>query len=52
MANRRAGDYLIAVNDAGDYPLRYDGTTWTTLNAGQIHYDRHAGDRRSRPGTT
>ena len=31
-----SGDYLIAVNDAGDYPLRFDGTTWTTLNAGQI----------------
>ena len=31
-----SGDYLIAVNDAGDAPLRFDGTTWTTLNAGQI----------------
>ena len=30
------GDWLIAVNDAGDHPLRYDGTTWTTLNTGQI----------------
>ena len=29
-----AGDYLIAVNDAGDYPLRFDGTTWETLNTG------------------
>lgn len=31
-----AGDFLIAVNDAGDYPLRFDGTTWTTLSADQI----------------
>ena len=38
MANQ-GGDYLIAVNEAGDYPLRFDGTTWTTLNAGQIHTD-------------
>ena len=26
-----AGDCLIVVNDAGDLPLRFDGTTWTTL---------------------
>jgi hypothetical protein len=26
-----AGDWLIAVNDAGNPPLRYDGTTWTTI---------------------
>ena len=31
-----AGDFLIALNDAGDFPLRYDGTTWTTLSADQI----------------
>ncbi len=31
-----SGDYLIAVNDTGDAPLRFDGTTWTVLNAGQI----------------
>ena len=31
-----AGDFLIAVNDAGDFPLRYDGAAWTVLNAGQI----------------
>jgi hypothetical protein len=31
-----SGDYMMVVNDAGDYPLRFDGTTWTTLNAGQI----------------
>lgn len=31
-----AGDYLIAVNDAGDFPLRYDGAAWTTLNADEI----------------
>jgi hypothetical protein len=35
MANQ-GGDYLMAVNEAGDYPLRFDGTTWTTLNSGQI----------------
>ena len=28
MANA-AGDFLIAVNDAGDLPLRFDGTAWT-----------------------
>jgi hypothetical protein len=33
------GDYLTVVNDAGDYPLRFDGTAWTTLSAGQIHTD-------------
>jgi hypothetical protein len=27
-----AGDYLLAVNDAGDYPLRYDGTNWVVLD--------------------
>jgi hypothetical protein len=31
-----AGDFLIAVNDAGDPPLRFDGTTWTTLSGGEI----------------
>lgn len=31
-----AGDFLTVVNDEGDAPLRFDGTTWTTLNAGQI----------------
>lgn len=31
-----SGDYTMVVNDAGDYPLRYDGTAWTVLNAGQI----------------
>jgi hypothetical protein len=30
MANA-TGDYLIALNDVGDFALRYDGTTWTTL---------------------
>lgn len=30
-----AGDWLIAVNDAGDFPLRTkDGTTWVTLDPG------------------
>jgi hypothetical protein len=36
LANQ-SGNYLIAVNDAGDFPLRFDGTSWTTLNAGQIN---------------
>lgn len=31
------GDFLIAVNDSGDFPLRFDGTTWTVLNADQIN---------------
>ena len=35
LANQ-GGDWLLACNDAGDYVLRFDGTTWTTLNAGQI----------------
>lgn len=25
------GDWLIAVNDTGDYPLRYDGVSWLQL---------------------
>lgn len=35
LANQ-AGDFMMVVNDGGDFPLRFDGTTWTTLNAGQI----------------
>jgi hypothetical protein len=31
MANM-SGDYLLAVNDMGDYPLRYDGTSWEVLD--------------------
>jgi len=31
-----SGDYLTVVNDAGDAPLQFDGTTWTVLNADQI----------------
>jgi hypothetical protein len=31
-----SGDHMIVVNDAGDAPLHYDGTTWTTFNADQI----------------
>ena len=27
-----AGDWLIAVNDRGDYPLRFNGTTWEVLD--------------------
>jgi hypothetical protein len=26
------GDYMIVVNDAGNFPLRFDGTTWETLD--------------------
>lgn len=31
------GDFLTVVNDFGDFPLQYNGTTWTTLSAGQIN---------------
>jgi hypothetical protein len=31
------GDFLTVVNDAGDFPLQYDGTTWTTFSADQIN---------------
>jgi hypothetical protein len=27
-----SGNYLIAVNDAGDYPMRFDGSLWLTLD--------------------
>jgi hypothetical protein len=40
---------MMVVNDAGDYPLRFDGTTWTTLNAARSPA-RPA--RRSSSGTT
>ena len=30
------GDWMIVVNDAGDFPLRFDGTSWVTFNADQI----------------
>lgn len=33
LANQ-GGDWLIAVNDAGDAPLRYNGTSWTSLAIG------------------
>lgn len=29
-----AGDWLIACNDAGDLPLRFNGTSWVTLGSG------------------
>jgi hypothetical protein len=38
MANM-SGDYLLAVNDMGDKPLRFDGSSWTVLDAGQIYAD-------------
>jgi len=31
-----AGDWLIAVNDAGDFPLRYDGTSWEVMDAAYV----------------
>ena len=33
LANAEA-DWLIAVNDFGDFPLRYKGTTWVVLDPG------------------
>lgn len=36
MANA-SGNYLIAVNDKGNFPLRFNGAAWTTLSAGEIH---------------
>ena len=38
-----SGDYLLALNDAGDFPLRYK-TSWVTLDPGC----RRAGGRRLR----
>jgi hypothetical protein len=35
LANQ-SGDHMLVANDAGDYLLHFDGTTWTTLNASQI----------------
>lgn len=32
-----SGDYLIAINDAGDLPMRFDGTTWTRLASNEIN---------------
>lgn len=28
----QGGDWLVVVNDAGDFPLRFNGTSWTTLD--------------------
>ena len=36
LANQ-SGDYLIALNDAGDFPMFFDGSVWTQLNADQIN---------------
>jgi hypothetical protein len=39
MANQGTPpDHMLVCNDAGDYVLHFDGTTWTTFNAGQITY--------------
>ena len=35
LANQ-GGDWLIAVNDAGDPPLRYNGTTWEVMSAAYV----------------
>ena len=35
LANQ-GGDWLIVVNDAGDFPLQFNGTTWTTFSTNQI----------------
>ena len=31
-----SGDHMLVCNDAGDYVLHFDGSTWTTFNAGQL----------------
>jgi hypothetical protein len=36
LANQ-GGDFLTVANDNGDYLLRFDGTTWSMLNGGQLH---------------
>src|SRR5215831_15271728 len=36
IMGNQSGIHLIAVNDAGDFPLHFDGTTWETFNADQI----------------
>ena len=38
LANQ-AGDHMLVCNEAGDYVLHFDGTTWTTFNASQINTD-------------
>jgi hypothetical protein len=35
LANQ-GGDFLIAVNDTGDSPLRFDGTSWEVLIPGYV----------------
>ena len=30
------GDFMVVCNETGDDPLLFDGTTWTTMNGGQI----------------
>jgi hypothetical protein len=34
--NNAAGDWLIACNDAGDPPLRFNGTSWVSLDVSTI----------------
>ena len=37
LANQ-GGDYMLILNDAGDFPMRFNGTTWTTLDATPTPY--------------
>jgi hypothetical protein len=30
--SNQGGDWMLVVNDGGDYPLRFNGTTWETLD--------------------
>jgi hypothetical protein len=34
-----SGDHMLVANEAGDYLLHFDGTTWTTFNTSQITTD-------------
>jgi hypothetical protein len=34
--DNQGGDYLIAVNDSGDPPLRFDGTSWEQLTLAYV----------------
>jgi hypothetical protein len=34
-----SGDHMLVCNEAGDYVLHFDGTTWTTFNGSQIIVD-------------
>jgi hypothetical protein len=38
LANQ-SGEHMLVANEAGDFLLHFDGTTWTTFNASQINAD-------------